>query len=357
MILAIFAFVLTLILVVGTHEVGHAIAAKLFNVKIQRIAIGFGKPLFTWKDKHDLEWVWALWPLGGYVYLLNSRIQPVLEKDLAWCFDKKPIWMRCVILASGALANLLIAWLALTLMFMLGYQQHRPVIQAVAPQSVAAKAGLRANDRFIALGKQKTNSWQEVGMNLLMTLGKTDVPVLVSDPTGKLRKLSLNLRLWQYKTKDSSLLTALGIKPAPFKLYTQQVKGRSFLLASYQAINKILYMLAFFLIMMKQVLTGAIPFAVLLGPIGLLTITINSFFQGVAVFLYFIASFSLAVGLMNLFPFPGLDGGSIVYALVEKLRGTPIPVAVEILLYRLAVIFSAVLLVQLLLNDLRHYLH
>jgi regulator of sigma E protease len=353
MILAIFAFVLTLILVVGIHEVGHAIAARLFNVKIQRIAIGFGKPLFTWKGKHGLEWAWALWPLGGYVYLLNSRIRPVLEKDLAWCFDKKPIWMRCVILASGCLANLLIAWVALTLMFMLGYQQHKPVIQAVAPQSMAAKAGLRAEDRFIALGKQKTNSWQEVGMNLLMTLGKTDVPVLVNDPTGKLRKLSLNLQLWRYKAKDSSLLTALGIKPA---LYTQQVKGQSFLLASYQAINKVLYTLAFFLIVMKQVLTGAIPFAVLLGPLGLLTVTINSFFQGLAVFLYFIASFSLAVGLINLFPIPGLDGGSIAYALVEKFRGTPIPIAVEILLYRLAVIFFSVLLVQLLLNDLRHYL-
>ncbi len=81
-----------------------------------------------------------------------------------------------------------------------------------------------------------------------------------------------------------------------------------------------------------------IPFAVLLGPIGLLAASAGSFMQGLAVFLYFIASLSLAVGLVNLFPIPGLDGGSIIYALVEKIRGKPVPIAWELLLHRLAMI-------------------
>src|SRR5438132_1294650 len=98
MILALFAIVLTLILVVGFHEAGHAMAAKLFKVKIRRISIGFGKAIFTWKDRAGREWIWALWPLGGYVHLLNSRIEAIPESDFGLCFDKKPIWQRCIIL-------------------------------------------------------------------------------------------------------------------------------------------------------------------------------------------------------------------------------------------------------------------
>lgn len=357
MILAVLAIVVTLIIVVGLHEAGHAIAAKFFMVKIQRIVIGFGKALLTWTDKSGREWAWAIWPLGGYVQLLNTRIQAVQARDFPLCFDKKPVWIRCIILVSGALANLLTALLALTLMFMLGYQRQLPIIQEVRLPSIAAQAGLKAGDRFVEMAGQQTNSWQEVGMSLIMTLGKARVPVLVSDPEGNTREISFDLSQWRYKKQDHSLLMALGIEAAPLKLHKEQVKGQPFFVAVSQAINKSLHLLTFFFVMLKQLLTGVIPFAVLLGPLGLLAVSVGSFFQGVAVFLYFIASLSLAVGLVNLFPIPGLDGGSIVYALVEKIRGKPVSVAIEILLHRLAFIVFAVLLIQLLMNDLQRYLH
>lgn len=357
MIGALVAIVLTLVLVVGIHEVGHALAAKLFSVKIQQISIGFGKPLFKWKGKSGCEWIWAIWPLGGYVQLLNSRIQPVAEKDFASCFDKQSVWVRCIILVSGALANLLIAWLALTFMFILGYQQNPPIIQTVIPQSIAAEAGLRAGDRFVEIAGQKTNSWQEVGMRLIMILGQNHVATLVVDVEGNLHQTSLNLSQWRYKKQRISLLNQLGIESASLNLHKQQVKGLPFLQAIYRAIDKSLQLLSFFIVMLKQLITGIIPFSMLLGPVGLLTASVGSFSQGLAVFLYFIASLSLAVGLVNLFPIPGLDGGSIVYVMIEKIRGKPVSVAMEVLLHRLAVIVFCLLLVQLLMNDLQRYLH
>ncbi|WP_028388078.1 M50 family metallopeptidase [Legionella fairfieldensis] len=356
MIAALFAIVLTLLLVVGLHEAGHAITARFFLVKIQRIAIGFGKPLLTWKDKAGREWVWAIWPLGGYVHMLNSRIQPVAEKDLALCFDKKPVWIRCIILLAGGVANLLTAWLALTLLFMLGYKQQLPFIQNVVPQSIAAKAGLQGGDRFVAIEGQTTNSWQEVGMGFIMAFGKEKVPALVSGSDGRLRSVSLNLDYWHYTKKEDSILKSLGIIPAPAKFHTEQVAGQSPGQAVWLALTKSWRLIVFFLVMFKQLVTGVIPFAVLLGPLGLLAVSINSFLQGLAVFLYFIASLSLAVGLINLFPIPGLDGGSIVYALIEKWRGRPFSVALEVLLYRLTVIGFSVLFIQLLLNDVQRYM-
>lgn len=356
MILALFAIVLTLVLVVGIHEAGHAIVAKWFAVKIQRISIGFGKPLLTWRGKSGCEWVWAIWPLGGYVQLLNSRIQPVPEKDFKYCFDKKPVWVRCVILLAGAGANLVTAWLMLTIMFTLGYQQNAPVIQKIVPQSIGAKAGFKAGDQITSIAGKETSSWQDVGMRLIMVLGKAEVRVDVLDGEKKSRSLTLNLQGWTYKRGAGTLLTTLGIEPDSLKQHRYQVKGQSLLNSVCHAIEKTGQLLLFFLVILKQLLTGMIPFAVLLGPIGLLAASAGSFMQGLAVFLYFIASLSLAVGLVNLFPIPGLDGGSIIYAIVEKIRGKPVSVAWEILLHRLAMIVFCVLLMQLILNDLQRYL-
>ncbi|MDI9819091.1 MULTISPECIES: RIP metalloprotease [unclassified Legionella] len=357
MLLSLPAIILTLILVVGIHEAGHAIAARIFSVKIKRISIGFGKLLITWKGKSDQEWVWAIWPLGGYVQLLNSRIQPVSPQELPLCFDQKPVWIRCIILLSGALANLLVAWLALTWLFLIGYQHSPPVILDVAPHSVAAQAGLESGNRLISMGQKKTDSWREAGMLLIMALGKKNVPVAFKDNQGNVRETSLDLSQWRYNRQDDSLLSGLGIIPDSAKEHQEEVKSKSVVNAAYRAVANSMHLLVFFLVMLKQLLTGMIPFSLLLGPIGLFAASTGSFLQGFTVFLYFIASLSLAVGLINLFPVPGLDGGSIVYALLEKIRGKPVSVAMEVLLHRLAVIFFAVLLVQLLLNDLQRYLH
>lgn len=107
------------------------------------------------------------------------------------------------------------------------------------------------------------------------------------------------------------------------------------------------------MMILKQLFTGAIPFSVLLGPIGIFAASVASLMQGIAVFLFFIATLSLAVAVINLLPIPGLDGGSIVYAIVEKIRGKPVSVPMELLLHRLVFIIFCVLLVHLLMNDLQ----
>ncbi|MFA5960630.1 MAG: M50 family metallopeptidase [Tatlockia sp.] len=355
MLKALIAIVLTLILVVGIHEAGHALAALWFGVKIKRVAIGFGKPLVKLHDASNREWVWGLWPLGGYVQLLNSRIEPVSPEDLPACFDKKAVWVRLVILCSGALANALLAYFALTLFYMTGFKHQLPLIKAVSPQSIAASAGLKAKDRILAINNSPIPSWQESGVVLLMSLGKAEVPLQVQDAEGTIRQLNLPLSQWHYKNTDKSLLQALGIEPVPAAQSTVVVKGESFVKASNRAFFKGLQLLYFFMVMIKLLFTGLIPFALLLGPLAFLAASVGSFLQGFVVFMYFIASVSLAVAFTNLLPLPGLDGGSIVFALVEKLRGKPVSIALELLLYRLAFIVFIVLTIQLVMHDLTRY--
>ena len=354
-VLSLVAVILSLLLVVGIHEAGHAWMAYVFKIKIKKISIGFGRALLSWQGKKGCQWIWAMWPVGGYVQLLNSRIESVSLDNYPFSFDKKPVWVRCVILLSGALANVLTAWFVLVFMFLLGYQQTTPVIANISTPSLASAAGLAEGDRIIRVAGEPVSSWRDVGMQLVMALGHYNIDVLVEDKAGATHQVPLDLTRWSEASKRGSLLTAIGVKPDLSEKNKQRVAGTSFPQAGHQAFLEVKKLLYFFLVMIKQLFTGVIPFSLLLGPLGIFTVVVGSFLQGLAVFLYFIANLSLSVALINLLPIPGLDGGSIIYALVEKVRGKPVSVEMEILLHRLVFIAFCLILVQLLLNDLQRY--
>lgn len=264
------ALLLTLILVIGLHEAGHALAARLFKVNIQRIAIGFGRPLLKRQDKHSIEWVWGLWPLGGYVRLLNSRIQPVREDELPFCFDKKPVWQRLIILLAGAVANLFVTWVALTLMLMVGYKQYDAAIEKVTPQSLAASAGFKAGDRILMINGHSAQSLQEAGMRLIASLGQANIPVVVQNQQNQPQKLQLDLSRWRFPAVKGSLFSLLGFEMVSPATNQRWVPGTHFFSAAREALVKMADLFAFFVVMLKQLLTGMIPFTLLLGPVGFL---------------------------------------------------------------------------------------
>lgn len=355
MVVAVLAIILTVILVIGIHEWGHACVARLLNIKIQKISIGFGPPLIQWQSRSGCEWALSLWPLGGYVQLLNSRISPVEPSKYPHCFDKKTVGDRIWVLLAGAFANLMIALFAFTLVYWIGINYKSPTIQSVQPNSIAFKAGLNKGDQIISLQNQLTPSWREVGMELVILWGRKNIKLTVKQASsGELKDLTLSLNQVQMGMKETSLLSSLGIVPN-VSGKDQMIRYSSIVDALKQATHVLLHMTYFFLIVLKQLFGGVIPFSILLGPIGLFATSIASLTQGFVVFIYFIACLSLAVALINLFPVPGLDGGSIVYAIIEKIRGKPVSVAFEVLLHRLMVILSCILLVHLIMNDLQRY--
>ena len=354
-ILAILAVMLCLILVVGVHELGHAIVARWCGITIQGISIGFGKPLFRWHDRKGREWIWALWPFGGSVDLLNTRIHLVTPQQKRSCFDRKPIWMRILVLLAGSCANLITAWVAFTLYFLIGYQQISPIIAAVRPNSIAAIAHIAPGEQFIKVGDQPTASWQAVGMQLAMNLGKNKVPITLKKANGVIHQTHVDLKRWDNKYHTYSLLAQIGLIPDNSKHHLHAVAGASFLQAMEQAFDTAVLQAKFYLILLKQIATKTIPFFLLLGPMGIFTNILDSFAHGLAVFLIFIAQFNLVVAVFNLLPIPTLDGGSIVYSIIEGIRGKPISVAAEVLIYRLILILFVVVILQLVLNDVQRY--
>lgn len=351
--MATLIIVMGLLLVVGLHEAGHAIVAKLFKVKIQKISIGFGPALLCRQSKNGCQWIWGLWPLGGYVQLLNSRIEPVDPKEYPFCFDKKPFSVRCLILIAGVCANVLAAWVFLIVFYRIGHQETVPVISSITPNSMAAKAGFMAHDELLTVAGKPVSSWQSVGMQLVMNIGRAAVDIAVKHPNKRVQHVSLDLSSWSFYRQRDSFIPALGIQPDKTSKSRHFVVPLGGLEACKTSLAQIWLLLGFFGVTLKLLLTGVIPLTLLLGPLGLFTWMVHSFLQGLAVFLYFMANLSLAVAFMNTLPIPGLDGGSLLYAGIEKIRGKPISVAMEVLLHRLMFIVLCLALVQLVLNDFK----
>ncbi len=351
MLVALVAIVLTLFLVIGIHEAGHALAARIFKVKIKRIAIGFGPAIVKWQSKSGCEWVIGVWLLGGYVHLSNTRNSNVPLEQQTYCFDKKPVGQRIIILLAGSAANFIVAWLAFIAVLYCGMYYKMPQIAQVQANSIAARAGINAQEQFIAINNQKTPSWQAVGQELIIAWGHREVPVTLKRVDGTIQLRTLDLSGIAFASESHSLLEQIGLsinKAAPQQLY----RAHSLLDALHAANQNITHLIYFFFNTIKQLVLGVIPLSVLLGPLGLLVTSINSLTQGIVVFSFFIAHLSVAVAVLNLLPLPSLDGGSIVYALVEKVRGTALSIAWELLLYRLMLVVLFLLLVQLVKNDL-----
>ncbi|MEH6469343.1 MAG: RIP metalloprotease RseP, partial [Porticoccus sp.] len=156
----IFYTLIALGILVTFHEFGHFWVARRCGIKVVRFSVGFGTPLFRWRDKWDTEFVVSVLPLGGYVKMVDEREGDVAEKDLPYAFNRKPVWQRMAVVAAGPLANFLLAILLYWIVYSLGVTGVAPVIASLEPNSIAEQAGLQPGQEIVALDGEPTPTWQ-----------------------------------------------------------------------------------------------------------------------------------------------------------------------------------------------------
>lgn len=137
-------FIIAISILVVIHEYGHFWVARRCGVHVLRFSVGFGKPLWSIRDKRGTEYSIAPIPLGGYVKMLDEREAPVPEHLLDQAFNRKPAWQRIAIASAGPIANFLFAIAAYWVLFMAGTTGVVPVVGAVSENSPAAVAGLKS---------------------------------------------------------------------------------------------------------------------------------------------------------------------------------------------------------------------
>ena len=214
----LFSFVIALGILITVHEYGHYWVAKKNNVKVEKFSIGFGKALWRRTDKHGTEFVIAMIPLGGYVKMLDERVDHVLPEDKNLTFNSKSVYQRIAIIAAGPLANFIFAIFAFYLMFLLGMPSVKPIVGEVDKGSIAYKAQLQYQSEIVEVSGQRTKNWQDVNLAIVANIGEKSLTIKTREKdNASLKSHQLDLSKWHYLPEEMSAVASIGL--APFRTF------------------------------------------------------------------------------------------------------------------------------------------
>ena len=215
----IISFLVAIIILVAVHEFGHFYVARRCGVKVLRFSLGFGKVLWRRFDRFGTEYSLSLLPFGGYVKMLDEREGNVTPELLDQAFNRKKIWQRMAIVVAGPVANFLLALLLFWFLLLSGERGLIPIIGSVAPNSIAAKAGLEKGQEIISVDGELTPTEQVLEKKLMERLGESGAfNFMVSYPNSTLQyEIKLPLDHWMQGAKDPDPLEGLGLEIPPIK--------------------------------------------------------------------------------------------------------------------------------------------
>lgn len=419
------AFVVCLGVLIAVHEYGHFWVARRNGIKVLKFSIGFGKPLFSWRDKHDTEFIVAAIPLGGYVKMVGepgSEIDPALASQ---SFANKTVGQRFAVVAAGPLVNLLFAVLLYWALFIHGMTGTVPLIGNVEEHTPAARAGMMVGDEVTAIDGKSTTTWEQVSLALIDRIGDTGsikvtvntadsnvskdyvlevdgfmsgnekqnpvellgieryfpkVPVILGEISeGKagarqglqsgdhiqtvngeaiddwrrwveiirenaetpveLTLLRKGERLTLTVTPDSvtddkgQRFGQLGVAPSEEAVTLPPELVRTYNYAPHEALVRAAEhtwsLMGLTVKTLWKMVKGEISLESLSGPITIARLAGESASYGLETFVSFVAYLSISLGVLNLLPIPVLDGGHLMFYLVEWLKGSPVPERVQ----------------------------
>jgi regulator of sigma E protease len=209
------AFIVTIGILVTFHELGHYLAARLMGIKVLKFSVGFGRALITRTYGADkTEWVLAAIPLGGYVRMLDGRVDRVAPADAGRAFEQKPVWRRSIVILAGPFANFLLAVLIYLALFVSGVPGLAPVIAAPGKGTAAAQAGIGDGERILTFNGAKVESFAELRWQTLEAAVKKSVVTLeTQDVAGKLYIRKLDLSVVDTQELERDLNQKVGLSP------------------------------------------------------------------------------------------------------------------------------------------------
>ena len=365
------AFLVTLGVLVSFHEFGHFLVARLCGVRVLRFAVGFGKPIFTYIANNKTEWVIASIPLGGYVKLLDGRDsqQTITAADESEAFDHKPLWQRSLIVAAGPFANFFLAVILFAVIYVSGAPQLPAILKAPPENSVAAKLGVEGGDRVIGWQTlpnansvplsgnfESVLSWNALRWTLLDALtSETGFSLEMQTPSGaRYAKTFLAKDLPQLSPETDPML-ALGILPKLVPLTAWDELKLGPLDAMGFAAERVWLITKVSIRLMAGIFTGNASLKQLGGPLSIADMAGKSAQVGWQPFFAFLALISISIGLLNLLPFPMLDGGQLLYDAWELVAGKRISISIQEQFQKVGFLLLIFLSLLALFNDLQRY--
>ena len=360
----IIPFIILITIVVFIHEYGHYYFAKKYGVGITDFSIGFGKEIFGWNDKSGTRWKICWIPLGGYVKFFGDRnvfseseqqeiINKYNEEDRKKLFILKPLYQRSIIVFAGPLANFVLAILIFVAINMtVGKDMTPAVIEEVQENSPAFIAGLKKNDRIISIDNNEVNSILEVSTFINTSTSEKIEFVIIRNDQEISMLIKPNLVDGKDSLGNSVKKRMIGIKLSPLNnKFEKQPLGPS--KAIYYAVKEVWFVTATSLNYVGKMITGSADTSQLGGPIKIAKITGQVAEYGIIPFFSIMAYISISLGLINLFPIPMLDGGHLMFYLIEKILGKPLNQKTQEGFFRIGLFLLFFLMFFVTINDLK----
>lgn len=316
----IFIFVLGGLVVI--HEWGHFIVARLVGIRCERFSVGFG-PVILMKKWGETEYCVSLLPLGGFVKLAGES--PEDAAGHPWEFNSKKLWQKTVVVLAGPLMNAFLAFVLFSAVFCVGEPSLSTKIGKVLDDSPARSAGLLADDVVKKVDGDAVSEWPE----LLEAIRRSEGPMVFSvERAGQIRDFTVTPRRETLRDVfgQQHSVSFAGIAPAGDVHYVRNGPARAIAMGA-ERVWTLSVMIVYSLGLM---ITGAMPFKEsVTGPIGIFFMTQQAAQMGPIHLFYFMASLSVSLFVLNLLPIPVLDGGHLLFVVIEKLKGSPIKTVIK----------------------------
>jgi regulator of sigma E protease len=343
------------------HELGHYFVARWFGVKAEVFSIGFGREIGGWTDRRGTRWKLCWLPVGGYVRFAGD-MSPASEPSKEWLslpaeerartFQAKPLWQRFLIVLAGPMTNIVFAVLILS-GFVLAYgaPQTPPIVDVVKPGSAAEAAGIQRGDRILSVDGTEVRVFEDIAP--LVILHPNEPLSVRFERAGEERELAITPKATTEKDKFGNEFNKgmLGIGPGARTEFASVPLWQVVPIA----IGQTWRIITLSLEGVGQILSGKRSLEELGGPLKIAKFSGEQTSQGAISYISFVALISINLGFINLLPIPLLDGGHLLFYMIEGIRRKPLRPEAQEWAFRTGLAALLALMIFVTLNDLASF--
>jgi len=357
-----FLFVLTI--VVFFHELGHFLVARWCGIRVLTFSLGFGPELAGFYDRYGTRWKISAVPLGGYVKFFgdeNAASAPDHAAAAAMTANEKKdsfigqkVGARAAVVAAGPIANFVLAVAIFAGIFIIvGKQTTSARVDAVQPGSAAATAGFQPGDLVLSIDGEKIDSFAD--MQRIVSISSGEPLKIVVERKNSEVTLTATPQLKEIKDNFGNVhrLGVLGISRSMTAGDIKTQKVGPFAAVSLGA-QETWFVVDRTLSYIVGVFAGREAADQLGGPIRIAQVSGQVASAGFVALIHLTAVLSVSIGLLNLFPIPLLDGGHLLFYLIEAIRGRPLSERAQEVGFRIGLAIVVMLMIFATFNDILH---
>ena len=346
MLISTIAIILVLGGLIFFHELGHFLVARLFGMGVKAFSLGFGPRLFGF-NSGNTEYKLSAIPLGGYVSLAGETGEEDEEFPENQLFSNRPAWQRMCVVAAGPLFNFLLAFLIYWFLALAqGQGVLLPVAGGIIADSPAAAAGFKAGDRILTIDGKPIESWSDMVLTIRDAEGR-ELSMQV-DREGKALTLHVTPEIKTFKNLygENETVPVVGVLQGNVIEY-QPIEGSKLFFAMEETWLRSKMVVRGFVSIIERL----VPAKSIGGPIMLAQLIHQGAQSGVFDVLALAAFISINLAIINLLPIPVLDGGHILFNLLEIVFRRPLNEKWKSMAMRIGLLVLLMLMALAIFND------